>query len=371
MGAACDRCQQAAAELAKANAELDTLRAQLREMVKLAELQAGDLERYRKVVQEQAQPNRPERVPDSQLQLALERILSAITDAPTKSALEANAKESTDRESKKRSTAPHGRRNLELTGLPVEEHRIVPDEVLACGGEGWERVDEETSDRPTGRRRARSSLRRSTGAIRSRSSTSTSARLSIRHGSARRLLRWRPHRFPSDSPQPSPTICVPTCVTTHHQRSRSEMSDDQRLKEKLRAIEALFAGTTSEGERDAAARARQRILERLAAVMAETPVEWQFTVDRYQRQLLIALARRYDLKPYRYQRQRYSTLIIRAPERFLKETFLPEYDRMVEVLGTHLAELTQRVVADALNGDLSEPPEQPQLQMEAILGKTT
>src|SRR5262249_29407347 len=49
-----------------------------------------------------------------------------------------------------------------------------------------------------------------------------------------------------------------------------------------------------------------------------------------------------DLKPYRYHRQRYSTLIIRAPERFLRETFLPEYDRMVEVLGNHLAELTQR-----------------------------
>ncbi len=146
------------------------------------------------------------------------------------------------------------------------------------------------------------------------------------------------------------------------------MSDEQRLKEKLRAIEALIAGTTYGGERDAAAGARQRIIERLVAVMAETPIEWQFTVDRYERQLLIALARRYDLKPYRYHRQRYSTLIIRAPERFLRETFLPEYDRMVEVLGNHLAELTQRVVADVLNGDLSEPPEQPQLRMETLLG---
>src|SRR5688572_6963825 len=152
MGAACDRCEQAAADLLNANAEVEVLRAQLLEMVKLAELQAADLERYRKVIQAQAQPNRPERVPDSQLQLALERILSAITDAPTKSALEANAKESTERESKKRSAAPHGRRNLELTGLPVEEHRIVPDEVLACGGDGWERVDEETSDRLAFRR---------------------------------------------------------------------------------------------------------------------------------------------------------------------------------------------------------------------------
>lgn len=146
------------------------------------------------------------------------------------------------------------------------------------------------------------------------------------------------------------------------------MSDEQRLKEKLRAIEALAAGTTNDGERDAATRARDRILERLAEVMAETPIEWQFTVDSYMRQLLIALARRYDLKPYRYRRQRYSSLVIRAPERFLKETFLPEYERMGEVLAAHLTELTKRVVTEVLNGDLSEPPEQPQLQMEAILG---
>ena len=145
------------------------------------------------------------------------------------------------------------------------------------------------------------------------------------------------------------------------------MSDEQRLKDKLRAVEALVAGTTYEGERDAAAGARRRILERLAELMAETPIEWQFTVDRYERHLLLALARRYDLKPYRYQRQRHSTLIIRAPERFLQETFLPEYDRMAEVLSTHLSELTKRVVEDALNGDLPLKPEPPQLEMDALL----
>lgn len=145
------------------------------------------------------------------------------------------------------------------------------------------------------------------------------------------------------------------------------MNDEHRLKERLQAIEALFAGTTYDGERDAAGHARQRILERLAQVMADAPIEWQFTLNPYNRHLLIALARRYNLTPYRYRRQRYSTLVIRAPERFLKETFLPEYDRMAEVLEKHLTDLTQRVVAEVLNGDLSEPPEQAQLQMEAVL----
>jgi multidrug resistance efflux pump len=134
MSSACNRCEQAGAELAQArlqiaklSTDLDNLSAQLHEMTKLAELQAADLERYRKVVQGQAQPNRPERVPDNQVQLGLERILASITDGPTKDMLAANAEQNNEHAAKKRSSTPHGRRNLELAGLPVEEFRIVPD----------------------------------------------------------------------------------------------------------------------------------------------------------------------------------------------------------------------------------------------------
>lgn len=145
------------------------------------------------------------------------------------------------------------------------------------------------------------------------------------------------------------------------------MSDEEKLQEKLRAVEALFAGTTFAGERDAAARARERIIARITEVQASAPVEWRFTLDAYRRHLLLALARRYGLKPYRYRRQRYSTLQIRAPEQFLLEVFLPEYDRMVEVLEEHLNALTQRVVAETLSADVSEPPEQDEpAQLEAF-----
>ncbi len=132
------------------------------------------------------------------------------------------------------------------------------------------------------------------------------------------------------------------------------MHDEERLKEKLRAIEALFAGATTEGEREAAGHARQRISARLAELKAEQPIEWQFSLDPWSRKLLMALARRYGLTPYRYRQQRYSSLIIQASERFLKETFLPEYDAMAETLRQHLTEVAERVVAEVLNGDKSE-----------------
>ena len=134
----------------------------------------------------------------------------------------------------------------------------------------------------------------------------------------------------------------------------SVMDDEERLKKKLRAIEALFSGATTDGERDAADRARQRIAARLIEREGERQVEWQFSLDPWSRRLLVALSRRYGLKPYRYRRQRYSTLIIKASERFLRETFLPEYDAMSKTLNEHLTAVTDRVVAEVLNADESE-----------------
>jgi len=101
------------------------------------------------------------------------------------------------------------------------------------------------------------------------------------------------------------------------------MSDEERLKQKLRAIEALFAGATTAGERYAAERARERISSRLQELRGDAQVEWQFSLTPWSRRLLIALAKRYGLQPYRYRRQRRTTLVVRASERFLREGFLP------------------------------------------------
>ena len=139
------------------------------------------------------------------------------------------------------------------------------------------------------------------------------------------------------------------------------MSDETRLKEKLRAIEALYAGATTPGERDAAGAARQRIRERMAQLAAETPVEWQFSsLTNWEIRLLHALAKRYGLKVYRYKRQRKSTLLVKAPEPFLRDVFGPEFDRMCKTLFEHLDEVAKRVIEEVLEG---EPPEEPQLSL--------
>lgn len=135
--------------------------------------------------------------------------------------------------------------------------------------------------------------------------------------------------------------------------------DEARLLEKLRAIEALFAGATTEGERNAAAQARDRIQLRLAAFDAtDPPVEYKFKLgDGWSRKLFLALCRRYELKPYRYRGQRYSTLNARVSRRFVDETLWPEYVQLAAVLRAHLEEVTDRIIATAIHADTSEATE--------------
>ena len=103
------------------------------------------------------------------------------------------------------------------------------------------------------------------------------------------------------------------------------MMDEVKLIEKLRLIEALFSGAKTEGEKDAADRARQRILERLKTIeAADPPVEFKFTMqDLWQKKVFIALLRRYGIKPFRYRGQRYTTVMARVPNRFVNETLGP------------------------------------------------
>lgn len=135
--------------------------------------------------------------------------------------------------------------------------------------------------------------------------------------------------------------------------------DEAKLREKLSRIEALFAGATTEGERVAAAEARRRIRQRLeSAERTEPPVEFRFTLtDTWSRKLFLALLRRYDLKPYRYRGQRRTSVMVKVPTRFVQETLWPEFEQSNAALHTYLGEVTDRIIADALQGDSSEATE--------------
>ena len=137
------------------------------------------------------------------------------------------------------------------------------------------------------------------------------------------------------------------------------MTTEQELRQKLRKISALFEGATTAGERDAAAAAIDRVRKALAtAEQIERPVETYFKlVDQWNRRLFTALCRRYGLKPYRYPRQRRTTVVLRAPKSFIDETLWPEYLQIEKALHEYLNEATERIIREEVFGNSDEAEE--------------
>lgn len=140
------------------------------------------------------------------------------------------------------------------------------------------------------------------------------------------------------------------------------MSDEAVLRDKLRKIEALFAGAGTIGEKLAAEAALERVRARLAELERNAPPqEMQFSLpDQWDRKLFVALCRRYGLKPYRLYRQRATTVMLRAPKPFLDQVLWPEFLELSDALMGYLNEITDRVIREGVHGDVSEAAEQPQ-----------
>jgi hypothetical protein len=140
------------------------------------------------------------------------------------------------------------------------------------------------------------------------------------------------------------------------------MFTDTRLREKLRKVEALFAGAGTEGERLAAEAALARIRARLAEEgRREPPSEMQFSIaDPWARLLFMALCRRYGLKPYRYPRQRRATVMVRLPKSFMEAVLWPEFQELGAELRSYLQDVTERLIRDEIFADTSDAAEVPQ-----------
>jgi hypothetical protein len=145
----------------------------------------------------------------------------------------------------------------------------------------------------------------------------------------------------------------------HTQSMGPLMSSESQLRDKLRKIEALFAGAGTSGERLAAEAALERVRARLTDLrQQDPPAELQISLsDQWSRRLFLALCRRYGLEPYRYHRQRRTTLMVRAPRRFFDQVLWPEFSELDRALQAYLHEVTLRVIREDVYADASEAQE--------------
>jgi hypothetical protein len=135
--------------------------------------------------------------------------------------------------------------------------------------------------------------------------------------------------------------------------------NERDLRDKLRKIEALFAGAATQGERAAADAAAERIRARLReAASREAPEEFRFSVpDVWSRQLFIALSRRYGIKPFRYRRMHRQTIVVKAPRSFVDGVLWPEFQQLNAALSAYLAEVTDRLIREEVHGETSDAEE--------------
>jgi hypothetical protein len=91
------------------------------------------------------------------------------------------------------------------------------------------------------------------------------------------------------------------------------MNEEEKLRAKLLAIEATFAGAVTAGEPDAPRSAQHRIAARLRELGDNDGVEAEVEIknlNAWSQPLFVALAQRYGIRPYRYKRQRLTTRMI-------------------------------------------------------------
>ena len=134
------------------------------------------------------------------------------------------------------------------------------------------------------------------------------------------------------------------------------MGIEEQLREKLRKVEALYFGAGTAGEREAAGAASQRLKARIAEIGRQDPaVEMQFSMpDPWAVQLFVALCRRYGIRPYRYPRQRHTTIMVRAPRRFFDAVVWRQFSELHSDLWCHFEATTERVIREAVHADTSD-----------------
>ena len=143
------------------------------------------------------------------------------------------------------------------------------------------------------------------------------------------------------------------------------MVGDEELRAKPAKVEALFRGAAGPGERAAAAAAMDRLQGRLDGPDGnyEPEVELKFSLpDMWSVRLFIAVCRKHGVHPYRYARQRRTTVMVRARERdFDREVWL-EFSMLHSELEIYIQDVTDHLITRAmrLDGDDSAL-DQPQL----------
>ncbi|MEM6263189.1 MAG: hypothetical protein AAGI38_11825 [Bacteroidota bacterium] len=120
----------------------------------------------------------------------------------------------------------------------------------------------------------------------------------------------------------------------------------ENLLKRIEKIEALISGAQTPGEKNAAILAKDRMLQKYPELKAhKNTIEYRLSMpDLWHKKLLIALCRKYGVKPYRYYRQKYTTVMVRVNEDFLNKILWPEFEEYSQHLEALISEITDDLI---------------------------
>lgn len=118
--------------------------------------------------------------------------------------------------------------------------------------------------------------------------------------------------------------------------------------DKLAKVEALLQRAASEGERQAAELAKERILTKISELQVHRPIEYKISLDSsWKKRLFVTICAKHGYKTYRYARQRRTTSQVRIVKNMMEEVLWPEFLRyskiLEELMEDVLKDLTEKI----------------------------
>ncbi len=129
-------------------------------------------------------------------------------------------------------------------------------------------------------------------------------------------------------------------------------STDNDLRTRLEKLENLFRRAGTAGERAAAGAAIERLKDRLDSEQENAEIELRLSLpDTWSVRLFVALCRKHNVNPYRYPRQRRTTVMVRTNERFFDEVIWSEFSKLQSELGNYFEETVEHLIRTVMHSD--------------------
>ncbi len=130
------------------------------------------------------------------------------------------------------------------------------------------------------------------------------------------------------------------------------VSGDADLIQKLVKLQELFRRTDSPGERAAAEAAIGRLRGRMRDARSDPEIEMKFSLpDGWSVRLFVAVCRKHGLHPYRYSRQRRTTVMVRAREREFDRVVWREYCHLQDELELYFEDTVDYLITSVMRSD--------------------